>query len=72
MTTPSWKTAGEADPRRCIECMRCVYVCPDKAVSAPEGMKDAYRNFVAEWNLTERVLASKKSRTITELWQAAK
>jgi hypothetical protein len=52
--------------------MRCVYVCPDKAVSAPEGMKDAYRNFVAEWNLTERVLASKKSRTITELWQAAK
>ena len=62
---------GVANPLKCIECMHCVYICPDKVLKTDDRMKDAYSAFIAEWNLTERIINAKRSRIITEPWQAA-
>ncbi len=62
--------AGLSDPRTCIGCMRCVYVCPEKAVTV-EQMKSRYDMFLSNWHLTEEMMRAKKSRIITESWEAA-
>ena len=62
---------GLSDPARCIECLHCVYVCPDKVVKADDRMKAAYADFLANWCLTDEMMAAKKSRIITASWQAA-
>jgi NAD-dependent dihydropyrimidine dehydrogenase PreA subunit len=62
---------GLSDPGRCIDCMHCVYICPDKVIKVDEHMKDAYEGFLANWCLTEEMMNAKKSRIITEAWQAA-
>lgn len=61
---------GLSDPRICIGCMRCVYTCPDKVIGV-DDMKAAYDGFLANWHLTEEMMSAKKSRIITESWQAA-
>ena len=62
---------GLSNPRTCIGCMHCVYICPDKALKVP-GMKEAYDDaFLSNWHLTEEMMNMKKSRIITESWQAA-
>jgi Fe-S-cluster-containing hydrogenase component 2 len=62
---------GLSDPERCIECMHCVYICPDKVLKIGERMKDAYADFWANWHLTEEMMNAKQSRVITAAWQAA-
>ena len=62
---------GLSDPVRCISCMRCVYICPDKVLKIDERMKDAYEEFLSSWHLTEDMMNAKKSKIITEAWQAA-
>lgn len=62
---------GQSDPRRCIECMRCVYLCPEGAIAADERMGKAYGEFLRHWRLSEELMQAKRSRIITEAWQAA-
>ena len=61
---------GLSNPGTCIGCMHCVYICPDKALDVPD-MKGAYDAFLSNWHLTEEMMDAKKSRIITESWQAA-
>jgi ferredoxin len=62
---------GLSDPQRCIECMHCIYICPEQVIKVDERMKDAYAEFLAFWHLTEDMMNAKKSKLITESWQAA-
>jgi len=62
---------GLSDFETCISCMHCVYICPNQAIKANEGMKAGYQFFLTDWNLTEEMMSAKKSRLITESWQAA-
>ncbi len=62
---------GLSDPGRCIECMHCVYICPDEVLKVDERMKDTYEGFLASWHLTEDMMNAKKSKIITEAWQTA-
>jgi ferredoxin len=62
---------GLSDPGRCIECMRCVYICPDQVLKADERMKDVYEGFLKDWHLTEEMMEAKKSKIITQAWQTA-
>jgi Fe-S-cluster-containing hydrogenase component 2 len=62
---------GLSDPAACIECMRCVYICPDKVIKIDERMEAYYPSFLDYWHLTEEMIDAKRSRIITEPWQAA-
>jgi len=62
---------GLSEPARCIGCMHCVYVCPDGVVRVGERRQDSYAEFLAFWHLTEEMMQAKRSRIITESWQAA-
>jgi hypothetical protein len=48
-----------------------VYICPDKVLKVDERMKGAFDAFLENWHLTEEILNGKRSRIITEPWQAA-
>jgi NAD-dependent dihydropyrimidine dehydrogenase PreA subunit len=61
---------GLSNPRTCIGCMHCVYICPDKALNV-DDMKGVYDPFLSNWHLTEEMMNAKQSRIITESWQAA-
>ena len=60
---------GESAPDKCIECMRCVYICPEEVIKADERLKDVYEDFKRSWNLTEEMMRAKRSKIITEFWQ---
>jgi NAD-dependent dihydropyrimidine dehydrogenase PreA subunit len=62
---------GLSDPEGCIECMRCVYICPDEVIKVDKRMKDTYEKFKKSWHLTEDMMNAKRSKIITEAWQAA-
>jgi len=62
---------GLSNPERCIDCMHCVYICPDEVIRLDERMKGTYEEFLAFWHLTENMMNAKKSKLITESWQAA-
>lgn len=62
---------GLSEPESCIECMHCVYICPDEVIKINEGMKGVYEKFLGNWHLTEEMMNAKKSKIITEAWQAA-
>lgn len=62
---------GLSDPEICIECMHCVYLCPDKVLQVDERMKAAYEGFLTNWHLTEEMMQAKQSKIITQSWQAA-
>jgi ferredoxin/flavodoxin len=62
---------GESDPAKCIECLHCMYVCPEQALKADDRLGGFYPAFLEEWGLTEEILAHKQSRVITAGWQAA-
>lgn len=62
---------GLSDPARCISCMRCVYICPDRVIHVDQRVRDSYANFLSSWHLTEEMVSAKKSKIITEPWQAA-
>jgi ferredoxin len=60
---------GLSDPGTCIGCMHCVYICPDEVVHVPGMIPE--KNFLLNWNLTQEMIRAKRSRIITESWQAA-
>lgn len=62
---------GSSNPERCIRCMHCVYICPDEVLKVDERIKDSYERFLRYWHLTEDMMNAKKSKIITEAWQAA-
>jgi ferredoxin len=60
---------GLSNPKTCIGCMHCVYACPDKCLKI--HLKTSYDAFLSHWHLTEEMMNAKKSKIITESWQAA-
>jgi len=62
---------GLSDPGLCIECMHCVYICPEKVVKVDDHSIDTYAEWLANWHLTDEMMNAKKSRIITAAWQAA-
>jgi ferredoxin/flavodoxin len=63
--------AGLSDPVKCIECMHCVNICPDGVLKVDERMAGVYQVFLEDWHLTEDLMRAKRSKIITEAWQAA-
>jgi NAD-dependent dihydropyrimidine dehydrogenase PreA subunit len=63
--------AGLSDPLKCIECMHCVYICPDQVLQVDDRMAGVYPAFLEHWHLTEEMMRAKRSKIITESWQAA-
>jgi ferredoxin/flavodoxin len=63
-------TSGVSDYTLCISCMRCVYACPEQVIKVDERMKGAYEGFKHGFHLTEEMMEAKRSRIITESWQA--
>ena len=62
--------AGLSDPLKCIECMHCVFICPDQVLHIGDGMAAAYPGFLEGWNLTDEMMRAKRSKIIAESWQA--
>jgi NAD-dependent dihydropyrimidine dehydrogenase PreA subunit len=62
---------GLSDPANCIECMHCLYICPDEVIEIDPRFKGVYADFKAAWNLTEEMMQAKQSKIISESWQAA-
>ncbi len=62
---------GLSDPERCIQCMRCVYICPDAVIKVDDRVKAYYEEFLAYWHLTEEMMEAKRSKIVTEAWQTA-
>jgi NAD-dependent dihydropyrimidine dehydrogenase PreA subunit len=56
--------SGESDPAKCIECLHCVFLCPEQALKADERLGAFFPEFLKEHNLTEEVLRKKSSRII--------
>ena len=63
--------SGLSDPANCIECMHCLYICPDQVIEIDKRMKAVYDDFKTNWHLTEPMMRAKKSKIISESWQAA-
>jgi len=62
---------GLSDSARCIDCMRCVFICPDSVIKVDKRVKAAYNDFLRDWNLTENMMRAKRSKIIRESNQAA-
>lgn len=62
---------GLSEPAECIDCMHCLYICPDEVIEIDKRMKNTYEGFKAFWNLTETMMEAKQSKIIAESWQAA-
>jgi len=62
---------GLADPQTCIECLHCLYICPDKVLVVGEDVSNSYHEFLDHFCLTETMINAKKSKLITEFWHTA-
>lgn len=62
---------GLSDIEKCIECMRCVLVCPDQVIKCDQKMKQDFPAFLEHFHLTREMMNAKRSKIITEPWQAA-
>jgi len=62
---------GLSDIEKCIECMRCVYLCPDGVIQCNPKMKEDFQEFLDYFHLNQAMLDAKKSKIITDSWQAA-
>jgi len=62
---------GLSDIETCIECMRCVYICPDGVIHCDPKMKEDFQLFLDYFHLNKAMLDAKQSKIITESWQAA-
>jgi hypothetical protein len=51
--------------------MHCVTICPDEVLGVDERMEGVYQVFLEDWHLTEEIMRAKRSKIITEPWQAA-
>jgi ferredoxin len=56
--------SGESDPAKCIECLHCLYICPDQALKVDDRLGRFFPGFLKEHGLTEDVLNHKESRII--------
>jgi ferredoxin len=63
--------SGLSNPADCIECMHCLYICPDQVIEIDKRMQAVYSDFKNDWHLTEPMMRAKKSKIISESWQAA-
>jgi ferredoxin len=61
---------GMSDPRLCIECMHCVYLCPEKALKVDDHVGAIYPMFLQRFQLTEELAEQKQSRIITTAAEA--
>jgi len=55
---------GKSDPGKCIECMHCIYICPDQVLKIDERMKNTYFDYLNHWELTEEMMNKKQSKII--------
>jgi len=62
---------GLSDIETCIECMRCVYLCPDGVIHCDPKMKEDFKLFLDYFHLNDAMLNAKQSKIITESWQTA-
>ena len=62
---------GLSDIETCIECMRCVYICPEGVIHCDPKMKEDFQLFLDYFHLNDAMLNAKQSKIITESWQAA-
>ncbi len=62
---------GLSDPLKCISCLHCMYICPDKVLKVDDKLKDYFPYFLKDWHLTEEMMEEKKSKIITEFWETA-
>ena len=51
---------GLSDPATCIECMHCVFICPDDAIKPDAHMKEVYPNFLQRHHLTDEIMNAKQ------------
>lgn len=63
--------SGKSDPILCIDCMRCVTVCPEGLIQLDERLTVPYQRFLDYCHLTDEMMQAKRSKIITEAWQAA-
>ena len=63
--------SGLSDAERCIGCMHCVYICPDKVIGMDGGIKVTHEEFLDFFHMTEEMISSRKSRIITDARQTA-
>ncbi|MBN1330560.1 MAG: EFR1 family ferrodoxin [Candidatus Heimdallarchaeota archaeon] len=52
---------GEANDELCIKCMRCLTICPDQVITIND-LTELFNRFKERMDLSDAVLASKKSR----------
>lgn len=54
---------GEPNRKRCIQCMHCVSICPDKAIHIGD-VSQLFEKFKKRFGLTEDVVENKRSKII--------
>ena len=60
--------SGTANLATCIHCMHCIAICPDGVILTEEQKKITTEAFLENCHLTGEMLATKKSKIITEPW----
>ena len=63
--------SGDSDLEKCIECMRCVFICPDQVIEIDPRMEEVSSGFLKYWHLNEEMMNAKKSKIIMNSWEAA-
>ena len=62
---------GLSEINACIECLHCVYICPDHVIACDARLKDDFQEFLDYFDLDDQMLNAKHSKIITNSWQAA-
>jgi ferredoxin/flavodoxin len=57
--------SGMSDIGKCIECLHCVYICPDQVLKGNEKIAGHYPIFLKNFNMTDKFMNFKKSKIIT-------
>ena len=55
--------SGETDRQKCILCVHCVSICPDKVIRTGE-VSELFQKFLKRFQLTENIVKSKTSKII--------
>ncbi len=56
--------SGKTNRKRCIQCMHCVTICPDKAIHVGEASQ-LFKRFIDYCGLTKDVVEKKRSKIIS-------
>ena len=57
--------SGMSNIDKCIECLHCIYICPDQVLKGNEKMAGHYPVFLKNFNITDEFINRKKSKIIT-------